>query len=330
MTNGRRAKPQSSEGAVSEGAVSQGPGPDGSRPALRRWDPVVVDRATEPFEPSAPRDGDYRPDVEADGWSSEYVTVRTASVRGYSHRYYGIVRQDSVCSGLHPSGAVLFAVADGVSSARYAERGSQLACVRALHYIHRQLSDDPGAIPDWEGAFAEAADVMTRWAARTLGTDEPDPQQVESMVATTLVAGVIRPAPGALYVSLATAGDSGAWLLRSERYTPLLASKHVPGAAVMSSGVRGLPRHARPAVLDEFVLEPGDILLAGTDGFGDPLGDGDGMVGRLFARALAEIPPPLGLAHLLDFSRETFDDDRSLVAVWPRALPVLDHEPGRG
>jgi hypothetical protein len=33
---------------------------------------------------------------------------------------------------------------------------------------------------------------------------------------------------------------------------------------------------------------------------------------------LAEPPPILGLAHAVDFSRETFDDDRTLVAVWPR------------
>jgi hypothetical protein len=28
--------------------------------------------------------------------------------------------------------------------------------------------------------------------------------------------------------------------------------------------------------------------------------------------------PGRALAHLLDFSRETFDDDRTLVALWPR------------
>jgi hypothetical protein len=64
-------------------------------------------------------------------------------------------------------------------------------------------------------------------------------------------------------------------------------------------------------------LAPGEVLLVGTDGFGDPLGAGDGAVGALFAGALRVPPPPLGLAHLLDFSRETFDDDRTLVAVWP-------------
>jgi hypothetical protein len=59
------------------------------------------------------------------------------------------------------------------------------------------------------------------------------------------------------------------------------------------------------------------VLLVGTDGFGDPLGDGDGKVGQLFAEHLKMPPPPRALAHLLDFSRETFDDDRTLLAIWP-------------
>ena len=65
-------------------------------------------------------------------------------------------------------------------------------------------------------------------------------------------------------------------------------------------------------------LSPTQILLVGTDGFSDPLGDGDGLVGALFARHLTTPPPPVWLAHVLDFSRETFDDDRTLLAVWPR------------
>ncbi len=38
--------------------------------------------------------------------------------------------------------------------------------------------------------------------------------------------------------------------------------------------------------------------------------------GQLFAEYLQAPPPPRAFAHLLDFSRETFDDDRTLVAIW--------------
>ena len=53
-----------------------------------------------------------------------------------------------------------------------------------------------------------------------------------------------------------------------------------------------------------------------TDGLGLPLGDGTGEVGRAFARELAVPPDIPDFARLLDFSRATYDDDRTLVAVW--------------
>ncbi|MFI7469120.1 hypothetical protein [Nonomuraea sp. NPDC049646] len=65
-------------------------------------------------------------------------------------------------------------------------------------------------------------------------------------------------------------------------------------------------------------LTSGQVLLVGTDGFGDPLGDGDVRVGALFAEHLAEPPSPLRLAHLPGFSGKAFDGDRTPLAPWPR------------
>lgn len=81
-------------------------------------------------------------------------------------------------------------------------------------------------------------------------------------------------------------------------------------------GVTRVPRTVEPIVVD---LHPGEVLLIGTDGFGDPLGTGEGGVGNLFRQLLGQARPPsqLEFAHALDFSREAFDDDRTLVAVWP-------------
>jgi hypothetical protein len=69
----------------------------------------------------------------------------------------------------------------------------------------------------------------------------------------------------------------------------------------------------------EITVSSGQALLVGTDGFGDPLGGGTGDVGELFSDVLSvgHVPSLLEFAHTLDFSRETFDDDRTLVAVWP-------------
>jgi hypothetical protein len=66
-------------------------------------------------------------------------------------------------------------------------------------------------------------------------------------------------------------------------------------------------------------------LLIGTDGIGDPLGAGQGGVGDLFRDVLTKptVPSLIEFAHAVDFSRETFDDDRTLVAVWPRKQSTL-------
>ena len=88
-------------------------------------------------------------------------------------------------------------------------------------------------------------------------------------------------------------------------------------ATVVPSAVFALPRMPAQITPMHIEIARDAVLLVGTDGFGDPLDDGMGEVGDVFAHALTAPPPPLGLAHLLDFSRETFDDDRTLLAIWP-------------
>ena len=88
---------------------------------------------------------------------------------------------------------------------------------------------------------------------------------------------------------------------------------------MISSAVSPLPRIPAHLAVAEFELAADSVLLVGTDGFGDPLGDGDGQIGQLFTQHLTSPPIPRALAHLLDFSRETFDDDRTLLAIWQRS-----------
>lgn len=279
----------------------------------------MVDRPTHDVEPRPPH-GICAPDTELDGWSTAHATVRVASVRGYRHRYYGKPRQDCARTAVHPDdGTILFAVADGVSSAERADLGAYHACrsaVRALLALVRS-----GAELDWSLVLDHVATRLTRVAADLLGGDAPSVEQVEQLLATTLVVGLARPDEGALRVRLARVGDSGAWLLgfteSSCRYQPLFGSKVGAETVVVSNAVNPLPRVPQTLEQVDVSLEPGAVLLVGTDGFGDPLGDGDGQVGVLFGEHLAAPPRQLGFAHLLDFSRETFDDDRTLLAIWP-------------
>lgn len=316
--------PSGGQPAVSDPRAAGPRAPDGPSPGdeprrpseYERWAPIVVDEPIFDFEPKPPSAvSDYRPDTVYDGWSTGDFTVRLASVRGYSHRYSGFPRQDDVAAGFDPeSGIVLFAVADGVSSAGQSHIGAAIACAALIEQQRRML--DSGRAIDLPQAVTTAATRMTGRAAYLLGQDAPRPEAVEGLLATTLIAGYIAPAPQGSVAVLVQIGDSSAWVLRDGRYHSLLTQKHDPDAQVISSAVSPLPRLPDLITPVKYELPADAVLLVGTDGFGDPLGAGDGHVGQLFAEHLSVPPPARGLAHLLDFSRDTFDDDRTLLAIW--------------
>jgi len=140
-------------------------------------------------------------------------------------------------------------------------------------------------------------------------------------MSTTLLCAVIEVGQeGNLTAFIACVGDSGAWILRNGEFESVIGGKSVGEGGISSSAVVGLPQV--PTNLHATVVDvgPGEVLLLGTDGFGDPLGNGSGGVGNLFRELLGGPQPPslLEFARALDFSRETFDDDRTLVAVTPR------------
>jgi hypothetical protein len=280
------------------------------------WGSIAVGTPTTDFEPRPADTLSYRPDTVADGWSTEELTVRLASVRGYAHRYAGLPRQDDAAVVHHPaSGAVVFAVADGVSAAPLAHLGATAACRAAITAAVVAL--DAGSAVDWPTVMEHAAWQVVEQAAAALHLERPDPRRAEEEMATTLVAGVVQPAGvAAADLTVARVGDSSAWVLRDGRFRALFEPKI---ATVAETAVAALPRV--PSLdMRGGVLAPGEVLLVGTDGFGDPLGDGAGAVGAHFAVRLARPRPPVAFAHDLDFSRETFDDDRTLLAIWPHQM----------
>ncbi|MGC4807035.1 protein phosphatase 2C domain-containing protein [Micromonospora sp. DT233] len=278
------------------------------------WNPQVLGTPTVDFEPRPPASASYRPDVVADGWSTRDFVVRAASVRGYAHRHRGTPRQDDISVAVHqPSGAVVFAVADGVSEARQSHIGATGVCRAAVGAILADL-DATGWV-DWQNVVQQAAWQLVEQARVVLELAELDQAAAEKAMATTLVAGMVL--PGGPTVSLIQVGDSSAWVLRGRSYRCLLDTKVRTDEAVVSSAVTALPRVPRVTPRTG-QLGPDEVLLVGTDGFGDPLGDGEGEVGSFFATRLSSPQPPLEFAYSLDFSRETYDDDRTLLAVWPR------------
>ena len=282
------------------------------------WGSIAVGTPAPDFEPLPADSLSYRPDTVADGWSTNDFTVRLASVRGYGHRYGGLPRQDDAAVIHHrDSGAVVFAVADGVSSAPLAHIGATAACRAAVTTVVADL--DAGSPVDWAKVVEHAAWQVVQQACVVLGLERADAERAETEMATTLITGVVRPGATGPDMAMVQVGDSSAWVFREGRYRPLFDPKAAPDSAVVGSAVTALPRVPEIGVRGG-TLAFDEVLLVGTDGFGDPLGDGDGRVGAHFAARLAWPRPPLAFARDVDFSRETFDDDRTLLAIWPRQM----------
>lgn len=263
----------------------------------------------------------FRPDVVLDGWSTDAMTVRGVSQRGHLHRYNGAPRQDDFSVHHLPDGRVIALVADGVSGAPQSHIGASTATKQAAEWLHANIRRDLANF-DWSALLKSTAWALTERAQALLDLDAPDPVRAEEQLATTLVCAVIEATgPGTLRAHLIGAGDSAAWLLSEGDYVDLLGGKAVVEASgIASSAVVGLPRvpaQLTPVVVD---IAPDEVLLIATDGIGDPLGSGQGGVGDLFREVLTKPSPPslIEFAHAVDFSRETFDDDRTLVAIWPR------------
>jgi serine/threonine protein phosphatase PrpC len=264
------------------------------------------------------RDFPFRPDTVVDGWSNDVVTVRGASLRGHVHRHNGAPRQDDFALHLLPDGRLIALVADGVSSAKQSHLGATMAVRQATQWLKTQMPPQTEDT-DWMGLARDAAYALVNQAQTMLHLqDPPDVGTAEKEMATTLLCAVIEPVEeGALRAYVVGVGDSGAWLLREGNFTPILGGKTADESGISSNAVAGLPR--LPGVLEASVVEigAGDVLLLGTDGIGDPLGAGEGGVGNLFRELFGGNRPPslIEFAHAVDFSRETFDDDRTLIAV---------------
>ena len=312
--------------ASSEGQpdVEQAPRRDGRRAAVRRRvrlarGPLTIGEPAPDIEVRLAGAEPYRPDTIADGGTAFGLVIRAASVRGLSKRYAGGPRQDDLCLRAHePSRTVIAAVADGVSGATRSDLGAALAVRHATAAVARQLDAGAGDL-DWRGVFDQAAWALVEEHRRfAADADAGAAAASESLATTLLVAAVSVPGNGAgvAQAQLAAVGDSPALLLSGGEYATIVGEGG-DGDDLLGAGVAALPRSVHSVSVGESVLEPGNVLLLCTDGLALPLAGGTGEVGRTLARELARAPDIVDFARMLDFSRSTYDDDRSLVAIWP-------------
>ncbi len=271
----------------------------------------------------SPRLTAYRPDSLLDGWEAGPFSVRGASVRGDAHRYYGAARQDDMILAWDEDTQVLvIAVADGVSGAPHSQLGASVACRYAVEYLLR--SPSTALEVDWAEVLQGSAWAIIEAGQRLRALSDPDPEQAEHDLATTLCVAVVSAAETGVAVRAVAVGDSGVAVVRDGQMVSLLGGKAVPVDGIIETSVVPLPRIPASPAAGEWLLGADETLLVGTDGIWDPVGDGKGDVARFLVGALGGgLPGRTDFLRIVDFYKETHDDDRTLVAVRVR-------EPDRG
>ncbi|MDT5024937.1 MAG: hypothetical protein QOE61_1363 [Micromonosporaceae bacterium] len=311
-----------------------------------RW--VIGDAGRQPEVVAVPSSviAADRPDTVLAGGRLGALEYRGVSVRGFSHQEKGSPRQDAYQIRPSRDGAWLVGcVADGVAEGNLSHQAADLVCREATTHLGRVLADHPPTPePDWQKEVdalpwqhlvdaantAIVAEALT--IARAAYTRKPEyaeqlarlAEQEYTMsdarksMSSTGVAFAVHSKVGddGTYAALVAvlAGDSNAMLLREAAWHPLTPVKN-EGAEVMSSGVESLPR---PVTVEPIALQlqPGDLMVVMTDGLGDALASGAGIVGDFLATMWRQPPDQLAFAQHLGFYRRTFTDDRTAVAIW--------------
>jgi serine/threonine protein phosphatase PrpC len=257
------------------------------------------------------------PDSVLDGADYEGLAIRAASLRGDSHRYNAIVRQDSMGIwrvGEREAAAVLVCVTDGVSSEPLSHRGAAEAC--------RLLRDAVALdVPDlFKGPKSRIRSAWVDMAGRI--SDQ-----------LTAVAGYLGVAPKALSTTMAAAlidlnpldpaqrrfvilnvGDATAFLLSNREFNSLLADPH--DTTITSTGTYALPTSLGEVGVDIGTIGPGDMLMVCTDGMSNP------MRNKNVCDQLAEwwgsgrVPSMPEFGWQMSYRAKTYDDDRTAVCIW--------------
>jgi hypothetical protein len=253
------------------------------------------------------------------------LTLRAASLRGLSHRHYGVTRQDDYAFRITPDGVhLVVGVADGVSAGKWSHLAARWAARSGVEDLCRVLSTTAPDDIDWPDFVTQVAGRIERGGRQRLlhlgvaAEDLDSTRQVARHLATTVlyaVVGLVGPGTGDVHICVV--GDTSAWVLADGSWHPLQAIKNA-GAEVYSSSVTALPLLPRvPPPVIRARVEPGQVLALMTDGVGDPLDDGAGSVGQFLADRWRMPPSGLEFAAQVDFRRSSYDDDRTVVALWP-------------
>ena len=236
----------------------------------------------------------------AEGGSTDWCTLRAATVTGVRHRLAGEPGQDGFAWAIR-EGLVALAVTDGIGAVEGSERAAAAAASAAVEAAVAYESDRP----ELGAAGAVGAAVQ---AANSACVGEG---------ATTLVVAVIE-RDGE--VVLGRVGDSTAFIVGTDGPHGPAWSELFEVAAANSESIgvetEALPSDEPEVEVSTARLEGGDILVLASDGVADPWRDGPTTVAPAFTALISQRPAPLALAAAADFSRQGCHDDRTIVLLW--------------
>ncbi|MCG5219627.1 protein phosphatase 2C domain-containing protein [Streptosporangium sp. KLBMP 9127] len=251
------------------------------------------------------------PGVALDGGMLAQTTVRAVSIRGRRHRYRGEPLQDAYAVRLSADGRwVIAAVADGLGSTLHAEHAAAVA-VRAATNL--SLTPDPG----WHAVFATVAGEVMRATARLGGQIPPATTGRHSAAAsnppaTTLTIGVV-PADGRRGIAAcAVIGDSPALWLHDGMWTEIFP----PDGQRPGNVTSALPEDLGELRERQIDWGPGDVLVLCSDGFGTAMGGGGSALAQRLVTSWSSPPALRSFLHDVDFHLSTYDDDRTVLALW--------------
>jgi serine/threonine protein phosphatase PrpC len=256
-------------------------------------------------------------DVEVVARSRPDAEIRGASLQGQVHRHLGTLRQDQLGLRVDPcSPWTVLAVADGLGSCEQSHLGARWA-VEAACALLVGAADVDGLELDVPSVVSSIANHVAAEATRT----EVAPL---ASVRTTLVAALVQHLEGGhADVLLLGVGDSGAHRLSGGGWHWELGRPSADGASNVVHAFLPDRADADGIEVAQTHLAPGDALVLGSDGFTDPMGDGDNPIGRYFAERWEQ--PPSTWRFGTDLAVETpgWFDDRTALALWPQE-PAAD------
>lgn len=249
------------------------------------------------------------PDTALDTARIAGLEIRAASVRGLLHRFEGTPRQDSYSFVWQqdPS-ALIVAVCDGLGSLNESHEAAALV---AQHMAGALTRDASSGELRWAEAFTTCSKAI----------DSRIDEHGGEMATTVVCACVTTLDEGGYRAELAWVGDSAAYLLDASTWQVVGGTVKTVGAEgdPLSSSTRALPSAAVRPSTNIVEFGSGTALLLMTDGVADPLGEGLGEVGEALASWWSSPPDTFTFGAQVDFARRSFDDDRTVVGVWPVA-----------